>query len=1255
MTNVIKMSKKAFTWSVVLTTILWSMGIAALIPAGIASSATIVDADTVEAGDLVQRMNDESRAVYYITEDMERMYFPNAAVFNTWYANFDDVKTVDADFDEMWPPATQSVVAPRPGSDLLFKTTASARVYAMGVDNKRYHIADEAAAEALFGSDWASKVVDWPDYVMSGWTIAGEEIDAPYDGYVAMDGDTYYQYMDDMWEEVTGTVPDFVEAMEYSTFSDYEISDDTTTAASLTEDPSQGAQGGTTVTPTDPGSVTIQLAGDTPDSSYVYKNSTHNHFTKINFTAGSDPVTIDSFLVQRTGAPASDSAFSGVNVLKEDGTLMSASYKTLNSDHQVTFTQDLEIPANDTVSIVLLGKMADSSSYGGEVPKLSLVSVETDADVTASLPLEGDSMTVNTTVTVGVATVSESPDLSTLTEEVGTEDVEFLNVKISNDSASNIDLWINSMRFNNAGSADDDDVENLELVVDGNVVAESTMDNNYVYFDLSDVAEAEILNGKNETFQLRGDIVGGSGRNLDFDIKKADDIFAYDQLNGSYVTPSAAIDSGRTITISRGTLNVSKTNTVSASNVAEDTSDIQLGSWNFKVQGEPITINTIAFEIDRNGTVSSSDFTQLKLVDEDGNAYTGTTSGADASTSDKDGTFSYSDSFTLEEGDNEVILTGKISTDAAADDWVQMKVDFDTVSTDNLDATGDVTGDAITIGSYAFPNADVTANKQTIKDVGLAVTTLPSPAAQSIAGGSSDHLYSTVRFDATDSSEDIKVTAFEFYIIASATAKTNEVQNITFIVDGEELTTTKDGSRTDADSANDEEVSVSLSGADQFVIPAGGAVNMEIYADLTAGATAGGTHKIEISSNDIDTTGTQTCAVTAQGSATGNTVTPTYSTAAGSVMTVGAAGGLVEVSLSSDTPNGSLFAANTDVTLAAFKFYSTSTEDVELDYLYLTQVVTDTNSSSFKDYDEIWFEDEDGEEVAGTRMTPTSTKPKVDFADDAFIVNISDTNGEILYLKANLATIGTGFNGTSDHYLGYKVDGAGDVVGKGALTGNASAEYLSSGSAPTGKTHYVYKAYPTFTKVNLTDNLTNGTNDLFKFTITAVGGDVALHGFEFDIVTTTCTVASLYLYDVTSASNETVLNDSAGDDTAMSSVFYATGVVWDTTGGDWTTNYSAQEVVVSPNQPRTFLVRGDVAGAASGDSISVRMSGDAAHVAGTDTLLHTAAEVFADANNDFIWSDNSAGAHTYGTDDWTNGYLMSGLPSTSSTSEVTSL
>ncbi len=1263
MTNAIKLTKKAFTWSVVLMTIAWSVGLSALIPAGSVYGVDTVEPEDVEAGDLIQL--EGNSAVYYVNADLERMYFFHGKVFKTWFADFDALKTLAAgtDLDDLFPP--NSAVAPRPGGSVLLKTVVSPKVYALGTGNMRHHLADEGAAKALFGDNWASKVIDVPDYYISLFDL-GDGWDGTVlpDGHLVSKDDVTYHVVDGMKYMVDGDLPSFLagDVMEVSDelFDSVDTADTTVTAASITEDPSQmGAMSadddpeeGDDEEEVAAGEVTIALAADTPDSGYVYENSTHNQFTKINFTAGDEDVTIDSFVVERAGAPASDAAFSGINALTEDGTLLNSSYKTINSEHQVTFTNDVEVPANTTVSLVLVGKMVASlNDYGGEVPKLSLVSVDTDADVNASLPITGNPMTLNSTVTVGVAIVSENPDLGTLTEEVGTNDVELLNVKIENDSANNIDLAIKSMRFNNVGNADDGDVENLELVVDGNVVATSEMVSNYVYFDLSDVDAATIVNGKNETFLLRGDIVGGSGRTLDFDIKKADDIFAYDLLNEAYVTPSAAIDSGRTIIISRGTLNVSKTNTVQAQNIPEDTTGLELGSWNFKVQGEPITVASLSLLLTTNGgSLQPADFTQMKLVDSDGTALTGTFASTDTGTV---GAVTTTDSFTLPEGDNEITLVGKLNSDGDASDWIEFGMDLSYSA--GLDATGDTTGDAITVGTYAFPNANVSANRQTISAGTLGVTTLSLPAGQTVAAGVTGHLFSTISFDGSDSSEDVNISSFHINVTTTA-AEANQLQNITFKVndteDGSYRTLGTVANGTDSTAGSDERITVTLPTEDQITVAKGTTVLMEIYADISAGTSADDLFQVHINSVANDDGDTST--VTAQGKLTGATPTVTYSTAEASVMTVGTAGGHTLVSLASDSQTASLMAAGLDVDLAAFKFTSTSTEDVELDYLYLTQNVTDTSSSSFKDYDFIWFEDESGAMIAGTKTTPTSTFPKVNFSDNAFVVDKDDTNGVTIYLKGTLAAIGGSGNGTAGNQVGYKIAAAGDITAKGDLTGIASSKELSSGSAPTGKTHYVYKSYP---KVDMVDtgntSLTNTTEDLFSFTVSAVNNDIALNKFAFDITTSTASVTNIYLWDTTGASDLRV-NQTAG------SLLTAAGEVsaWYTDGQDWdgsnaSDGYSGGEVVVGVGAPRTYVLRASIAGAASGSSVTVGMAGDSA-APGSDvtTAMSSASNVRSDANGDFVWSDMSASVHTTATTDWTNGYLVTGsaIGSTTGTS-----
>ena len=1216
--------KRLFVFALAVTTVLWSFG---------ASLAPVQAEGNYGAGSLLALEGQAGAAVYYIGSDGMKYVFPDGKTYDTWYTNFDDVVRVDVAELDLYDDG--GVVTYRAGTKLVTHMD-TAKIYALGPGGLLHWIPDAATAEALYGASWGGMVMDViPGYFLSSYTDGSDLSDVFPDGTLVMMGSDYY-YISDGMKRIFASADAFEannfaygNALEVTDLSDYSDGESITgeeTALSgympAEDDPDA---------PVNAGSVAISLASDTPASGIGYEGATHVPFTKVKFTAGNDAVTIDSMVVERGGIPSSDAAFSGVNMFV-DGVLHSTSYKTLNSSHQATFTKDLVIPANSTVYATIVGKfIASLDSYSGEMPTLALKTVNTDASVSGTLPVAGNYQLLNHTVTIGVATVSENPDLGTLTEEVGTENVELLNVKIANDSNEE-SIQIDSIRFNNAGSADDSDVDNLELVVDGNIVATSEMISNYVTFDLSDCGSVCLIeDGQNETYQLRGDIVGGSTRTLDFDVKKVDDIMAWDTSNLTYVTPSAAINGGRIVTISRGTLNVSKTNVVQAGNIPENTNDLDLGSWNFKVAGEPITVSSIHWDIEVGGsTLEAADFTNMKLVDADGNSLIGATAGVGAG----DGGATSTDAFTLPIGDNAITLVGNLNDDATSGDTVQMAIDFS--YTAGLDAAGDTSGDDITVGTYAFPNAEVDANQLTVTDLSLTVTTLPQPAAQTIAAGTTDHHYSTIRFDATDSSEDIKVTAFEFYIASDgATSKTNEVQNIVFEVDGTDLSITKDGG--DADAGDSEEIAVSLSGDDQFTIPLGTAINMLVYADLSAGASGTGTHTIDITSSNANV-------VTAQGATSGNSVNAAEGTATANAMTVGTAGGTIEVSLDASNPAAALMAGGVDFALAKYKFLATTTEDVELDYLYLTQVVTDTNSSSYVDYDEIWFVDEDGAEIAGTRMTPTSTMPKINFAADAFVVDYSDNNGEVLTLMAKVATIGGIGGGTSDHAIGYKINASADVVAKGDLTGVASTEYISSGAAPTGKTHYYYRGYPVVTKENLTNTLTNGINDLYKFTVTATNDEISLYGFTFGISTTGVTLSDYVLYSLTDGQDVSVTAGTAHLN------------VWATSGTDWSTNYTSDEVVIASGASHTFIMRATVASSGdSGDAVSVHMGGDAAHVAGTDTLLHTASEVDDDANDDFIWSDRSAGSHTASTDDWTNGYLVSGLVSPSGTSQTIGL
>lgn len=128
------------------------------------------DEPTLAANTLIKL--ESSDAVYVIGEDGKRHPFPNEVTFTSWGYSFDDVVEVDA--DEMASFMIGGSVTVKPGTYLV-KLQTVPKVYAVAPNHTLRWITSEELAVEIYGSGWASEVVDvsdafWPDYV-EGETI----------------------------------------------------------------------------------------------------------------------------------------------------------------------------------------------------------------------------------------------------------------------------------------------------------------------------------------------------------------------------------------------------------------------------------------------------------------------------------------------------------------------------------------------------------------------------------------------------------------------------------------------------------------------------------------------------------------------------------------------------------------------------------------------------------------------------------------------------------------------------------------------------------------------------------------------------------------------------------------------------------------------------------------------------------------------------------------------------------------------------
>ena len=234
--------KVGFIGSVALLTIIWSMGLAVFAP----SITMAADCPTLSSGDLFKVPNNS--AVYLVNANMQRMYFPHSTIYKTWYEDYSTVVEIPTTCVDNYPSPG---VAPfgvnyRPGSKLI-KVQISPSVYAVGSDNTKYKIGSEDVASALYGSDWASKVVDiadvfWPNYVHTGDQI-NEAV--PHEGMlIKVAGGEVYKVQAGELYKVDGLVRESADAQTVSqaVFDSVSDSGAKVSANSLYTDPAQMPQ-----------------------------------------------------------------------------------------------------------------------------------------------------------------------------------------------------------------------------------------------------------------------------------------------------------------------------------------------------------------------------------------------------------------------------------------------------------------------------------------------------------------------------------------------------------------------------------------------------------------------------------------------------------------------------------------------------------------------------------------------------------------------------------------------------------------------------------------------------------------------------------------------------------------------------------------------------------------------------------------------------------------------------------------------------
>ncbi len=1042
--------------------------------------------------------------------------------------------------------------------------------------------------------------------------------------------------------------------------------------------------------------LTVTAAAMQPSAQLVPLKAARVPFTKVTFTASADgDVTVNSVVVERTGQSV-DATLDSIVLLDETGMQVGLS-KTLNSQHQVILTAPFAVKAGQSRTMTLAANRPSSTTaaHAGMVAVLSLVQVNTSATVNGSFPISGTSQTINEGLTIGSATVNRGsldPGVS-VTKEVGITGYTFSSVRVTAGSGEN--LRLRSIRFNQTESASVSDLANIMIYVDGTAYTPTITDNGQ-YFVASFGNGLLIEKGFSKEISIKGDVIGGSGRKVDFDIAKRTDIDLLGELYGYGIMPdfgsSSTADDAQVhaaddyyydaavLTIDVGSMNVSVSNATPAQNIAINTANQPFGSFTVDVKGEAISVGRLAFNVTLTGEGSGDDvdlLTNVTLVDENGSVVAGPVDGSATDSSYTsglgEGSLVFSDSVTFPVGQHTYKLLGKVGT--AMDNSTTITAST-TPNNDFATVRGLTTGKTIT----PAPASALTMSVMTVKSGALALSAQSVPIAQTVIAGTKQFEFARYVLDATASGEDIRVTTLPLYFDKDANGTRTDLTNCQLRDGSPTGTSLTTGSNTKNPATTDTASSTSFTfDGNGVTVAKGTAKTLSLTCDVRTGVTSDYWWGIDGAiSTSADTYTGATGLVSAQ------TIVETTTDSNGQRMTA-SSGGTLTVAIDDASPSYRIVAAGTTgVELARIKF-SAANEDVDIRQVALQLSGVASNTPIDLVLQQVTLYDGTTGNFVATAGFNTS-----DFATSSTIASgafrVARNASRVLVVKGDLASISSaGPLTASGDLLAVNYDGNNILTttynGGNYGVGISSGTNVPGGNSDTASAGVrIMRVYPTVEAIALSTaekTLSAGTTSdkpIYKFKVTAAGGSqgdsVGLYKFSFEIgsstLAATTSLFSLYAYTDSGFSNI----DTTFSSTGLVNAGQCFNGLKSTAAGP--ANGSSYPIEIYPDKTacntatttykvptgttRYFQLRATVDGVESGttniDSFTVRLAGDTAFPVNANTLMEAASGVDGDTNDDFLWSPQSTSTSpTINDRDFTNGYQVQGLPDVGTTQE----
>jgi len=1053
-----------------------------------------------QAGDLIKK--DGLSAVYYLGDDGKRYVFPNESTYKSWYSDFSGVVTVSSDELASYPLGANVVV--RPGTKLV-KITTDPKVYTVEPNGSLRWIQTEADATALYGANWAQRVIDVSDAFFTNYVIGTPlaSNQTPVGSLVKKAGETNIYYYDGtnyrLIEDEVAFLANRFQHANILTLASFTAGGSTITGSEAALIKTSQAGAATGWQPGQGTGVTVALNSMTPAAQSVPQTVGRIPFLKVNLTASNDGATnLESITVKRTGLTGTWTTF---KVWAEKDGVMVTSKRALtsNDDAVLTFAPALTIAAGQTATLEILAEVAGASGNGAlGIASASAVSAS-GSTVSGSFPITGNLMSFTD---YDVTELTFDSPANSYVYKVGDEDVELGQFDI-NFTSDERDVVVSSVMLRNTGVEDlSTALMNVKLENNGNVVSSNaTFNGRYATFTFSNGGLTMLKDDGDQTFTIKGDIIGKDSTGTDsvvFKLNKTEDLYAYEKATGFGVSygNGNAVDVSDT-EIQSGAVTVSKkSSSPSDTTVIKGSKSVVALVANIRAD-EIISSDGLSVYYMDDSAFDYS-FSNVKVYLN--NALLG--SFDTAATSSVAYTAELLDSsLNLKKGDNEVKVTVDVKSAATAGDNIKIKLD----GADLLDVPEYVSnGIAVDAGDIS---GTATGSEISVEGGDLTVTRNDGYASgRIVVKGSAD--VSLGKFAVKASNDVIKITSISLgsNVVTGDEITDSSVYDMKLFVDGVQIGTTRN-----------------FSGGATF-----SSLNYTIAQNVTK--------VIELKGSfDSASTGTfETLATFNSQDSLGKAIGA--KTASTTDFEVTELGDLI-VETGADTPNADILVAKSGVEQEIAQYKFTSVDDSSnVTEIEVTNTAggADARIANYKLY-------------AGSTLLDTAipTSDVATFYVTGNQLKVAANASQTVTLKATFNPIEV--EGDTASTLELQIT---DVVAKSSA-GTEITEDLSA--TPISNEMTILKTKPTFAKIS---NLVAGANveqEMLRFSITAdSNADLNVTDLVFDITGSgAINIGDVSLYQI---GNSTVLDTTADGDFSGLNILVTKGatkqfkVVVDTTG-----------------------------------------------------------------------------------------------------------